>query len=51
MKSISELHNILYLNYTKDNHYSTYDGHHLDKFGSKLFSMDLGKIIKMNSQL
>lgn len=38
--------NVLYLNFINKNIWNTYDGHHLDKFGGKLFSIELSKQIK-----
>jgi hypothetical protein len=42
---ISDMNNVEYLNFTKTNIWKTYDGHHLDKFGGKLFSIELSRLI------
>ena len=43
MDVVSKLNNISYLNFNKSNtqKYATYDGHHIDKFGGKVFTKAL----------
>lgn len=46
MKKISKEKKINYLNYSKQSDWSTFDGHHLDIFGAKSFSITLSNDIK-----
>ena len=49
VRSVARNNKIRYLNYSKQSEFGFYDGHHLDKYGAKLFSMTLAKdIIKMS---
>lgn len=45
MQNISVEHQCSYFNFTTNNSWKTYDGHHLDKHGGKLFTKELSKLI------
>tara|TARA_R110001583_G_scaffold58230_1_gene173831 strand:- start:72 stop:986 length:915 start_codon:yes stop_codon:yes gene_type:complete len=46
INKLSVQHDIVYFNFSGKNEWKTYDGHHLDKFGGKLFSVKLSEEIK-----
>lgn len=46
MNVISENTQVDYLNFSASNKWKTYDGHHLDKYGGKLFTIYLSELIK-----
>ena len=41
IKSLALKNKVKYINFSKKNNYSTYDGNHIDKFGGKIFTKDL----------
>lgn len=47
MANVSSEMNVKYINFIKNNKYQTYDGNHIDKFSSVIFSRDLCDSIRI----